>query len=78
MVQTRFALILYHACPGVEKRDLKEGRTVISSNMTVEAWAYKVVETYKTRQKEVTRKTYISRIRHCILEEIGWAIQIYR
>lgn len=62
----------------LKKRDLKEGRTVISSNMTVEAWAYKVVETYKTRQKEVTRKTYISRIRHCILEEIGWAIQIYR
>lgn len=55
----------------LKKRDLEEGKTVISSSMTVETWAYRAVESYKTRQKEITYKTYVSRMRHCILEEIG-------
>lgn len=48
----------------LKKRDLEEGKTVISSSMTVETWAYRAVGSYKTRQKEITYKTYISRMRH--------------
>lgn len=55
----------------LKKRDLEEGKTVISSSMTVETWACKAVETYKTNQREITRSKYMSRMKHCILEEIG-------
>lgn len=55
----------------LKKRDIEEGKVAVSSNMSVSAWAYKAVNTYKTRQKEVTRKTYESRMKHCILEKIG-------
>lgn len=54
-----------------KKKELEAGRVVVSSSMSVSDWAYKAVETYKTRQKDVTRKVYLSRMRHCILEEIG-------
>lgn len=40
--------------------------------MSVSDWAYKAVATYKTGQKDVTRKIYISRMKHCVLEEIGY------
>lgn len=55
----------------LKKRDIEEGKVAVSSNMSASAWAYKAVNTYKTRQKEVTRKTYESRMKHCILEKIG-------
>lgn len=55
----------------LKKRDLEEGKTVVSSSMTVETWAYMAVETYKTNQREITRSKYMSRMKHCILEEIG-------
>lgn len=55
----------------LKKKALEEGKTVVSSNMTVETWAYKAVDAYKLNQKEVTRKTYIGRMRHCVLEELG-------
>lgn len=54
-----------------KKKELESGRVVIASSMTVADWAYRAVDTYKTRQKEITRKVYISRMRHCVLEEIG-------
>ena len=52
-------------------RDLEEGRVVVSGNMTVRAWANECIETYKTDQKEVTHKKYVSRVNHCILQYIG-------
>lgn len=56
----------------LKKRALEEGKVIISSNMTVEDWAYRAVEIYKTRQKEVTKKKYISKMKHCVLEQIGY------
>lgn len=52
-------------------RDLEEGKIVVSGNMTVATWAEQAVETYKTRQKEITKQKYVARMRHCILEHIG-------
>lgn len=52
-------------------RDLEEGKVVISGNTTVEVWAMKCVETYKTNQSEITRKTYLARMRACIFDKIG-------
>ena len=54
-----------------KKRDLEEGKVAVSGNMTVSAWAYKAVETYKTNQKDITREKYIQRMKKCILDEIG-------
>ena len=45
------------------------------STRTVEDWALSCIELYKTGQSEITRKKYVARIRHCILEEIG-AMQV--
>lgn len=52
-------------------RDLEEGSVVISGNTTVRVWALKCVETYKTNQGEETRKTYLERMNHSILDKIG-------
>lgn len=52
-------------------RDLIEGKVIVSNSMTVEQWALRCIDTYKTRQKEITRKKYVGRVRHCILEVIG-------
>ena len=54
-----------------KQRDLEEGKVAVSGNMTVSAWAYKAVETYKTNQKDITREKYIQRMKKCILDEIG-------
>ena len=54
-----------------KKRDLEEGKVAVNGNMTVSAWAYKAVETYKTNQKDITREKYIQRMKKCILDEIG-------
>ena len=52
-------------------RDLEEGRVTVTGSMSVTAWTYRAIETYKTNQKEITRKKYVNRVRHCILEHIG-------
>jgi integrase len=52
-------------------RDLEEGKVTITGNTTVETWALECVRTYKTNQKEITHKKYLSRLKHCILEQIG-------
>lgn len=44
---------------------------LINSDMTVRAWTGHAIEVYKTNQKEITRKKYVNRVNHCILEEIG-------
>lgn len=53
------------------ERDLKEGRRVLSKNTLVKDWTVKCIETYKTGQNANTRKKYMARIQHCILEQIG-------
>ncbi len=52
-------------------RDLEEGKITVTGTMTVSAWTNRAIETYKTSQKEVTRKIYLGRVEHCILEHIG-------
>ena len=41
------------------------------SNITVREWAEKCIDTYKTGQAESTRRIYMYRVNHCILEIIG-------
>ena len=43
----------------------------VTSSMTVQSWGLLAIEKYKTNQKEVTRKKYMSRVQHCIFDEIG-------
>ena len=52
-------------------RDLEDGTYIINGNTTVEVWANKCVETYKTNQSDITRSTYLSRMNTCILSKIG-------
>ena len=54
-----------------KQRDLQEGKVVVSGDTTVAAWATKCVETYKTNQSDITRKTYLSRMKTCITDKIG-------
>lgn len=54
-----------------KKRDLEEGKISKSSQMLLKDWAEVCVETYKTGQKEITRKKYMYRMQHCILDKIG-------
>lgn len=51
--------------------ELESGSHVISGDTTLANWAENCISTYKTGQSDTTRKKYISRIRHCILQEIG-------
>lgn len=41
------------------------------SNILVKDWTERCIELYKTNQSEITRKKYLQRINHCILERIG-------
>ena len=52
-------------------QELKETGRIVSGDTLLKDWAIQCIETYKVNQKEITRQKYISRIRHCILEEIG-------
>lgn len=54
-----------------KKKELESGRVVIASSMTVSDWAYRAVDTYKTRQKEITKKKYVGNMRHNILGQVG-------
>ena len=54
-----------------KKKELESGRVVVASSMTVSDWAYRAVDTYKTRQKEITKKKYVGNMRHNILGQIG-------
>lgn len=51
--------------------ELKSGSHVVSGDTTLARWAVQCIDTYKTGQSESYRKTYMNRVRHCILEEIG-------
>lgn len=56
---------------GKKMRDLENGTEVINGNMSLNTWAIKCIDTYKTGQKPVTRKKYLSRVKCCILSQIG-------
>lgn len=55
----------------LKKKALKEGKDVVSSNMTVEAWAEQCISIYKTRAKENTKKTFKGIVDRYILSQIG-------
>lgn len=42
-----------------------------ASSRTVADWTAECIALYKTNQAEITRKKFVGRVRHCILEEIG-------
>ena len=52
-------------------RELESDSRVVSGDTLLRDWAEKCIETYKTEQAEITRKKYINRVNHCILEHIG-------
>ena len=52
-------------------RDLEEGVVVLSGNTSLNTWALRCIDTYKTGQKPITRKKYVNRVKHCILSQIG-------
>lgn len=52
-------------------RDLQEGKVTVSGDMLLKDWAKRCVDTYKTGQKEVTRKAFMSRLQRGILDHIG-------
>lgn len=52
-------------------RDLEENAVTVESSMSVRDWIAICIDTYKTNQKEITRKKYEARVRHCITERIG-------
>ena len=41
------------------------------SEMSVREWTYRCIDIYKTNHSEVTRKKYLYRVNHCILDHIG-------
>ena len=51
--------------------ELENGLEIVGGNTLISTWAERCIESYKTGQKENTRKTYLRRVRHCILNEIG-------
>ena len=54
------------------KRQSVERNTVLyNGEMTVKQWADRAVPIYKTGQADITRKKYVNRMNHCIIESIG-------
>ena len=51
--------------------DLEEGIEIINGNTLISVWTLKCIDAYKTRQKPLTKKKYISRVKHSILSKIG-------
>lgn len=55
----------------LKKKALEEGNIIINSNTLLKDWAIQCIETYKTNQKEITYKSYMARVQHCIIEPLG-------
>ena len=55
----------------LKRRDLEDGKYTVSGNSTLKRWFNEYVELYKTGQSESTRRNYLSRINHCVMEDIG-------
>ena len=41
------------------------------SNISVREWTERCIDVYKTNQSDVTRRKFVQRVNHCILEHIG-------
>ena len=54
-----------------KKMQLEEDPRELKPDMTLSAWAVQCIETYKVQQSPETRKKYMRRVKHCILEPIG-------
>jgi integrase len=55
----------------LKKRDLEEGRVILSGSMTVKAWAKQVLEAYKPNISDEYRSQMEQRISKHILSDIG-------
>lgn len=55
----------------LKKQSLERNTVEYSGDMTVRKWAEYAVPVYKTGQADVTRKKYLNRMNHCILDQIG-------
>ena len=53
------------------RRDLAEGKRLKKNSLTVRKWGDQCVEIYKTNQKDITRRSYESRLRSCVYRYIG-------
>ena len=51
-------------------KDLKSHYS--DKGITLNEWALDCVDTYKPNLAEITKKKYVQRMKHCILEPIGW------
>lgn len=54
-----------------KKMQLEQDPQTLRPEMTLMSWTEQCIETYKVNQSEVTRKKFLARVRHCILEPIG-------
>ena len=52
-------------------RRLEEGIDIINGNTLISVWALKCINAYKSRQKPLTKKKYIQRVKYTILSKIG-------
>ena len=55
----------------LKKRDLEEGRVILSGSMTVDTWTKKVLEAYKPNVGEEYMEQMLARISKHIITEIG-------
>lgn len=55
-----------------KKIEIEKNGQIVDASMTLQDWAFRCVDTYKTNQKEITREKYITRMKHCIIKPIGW------
>lgn len=53
-----------------KKQELEEG-DFSKTTPTVRRWTEIAIDTYKTAQRPITRKKFVSRVNHCIIEHIG-------
>ena len=54
-----------------KKAELEKTTHLKGGGMPLREYAEMCIETYKVNQKPITRKIYLSRVRHCIFELIG-------
>lgn len=52
-------------------RKIEQIENELCTDVTVKQWAYRCIELYKTNQAEITKKKYIARVKHTIIDEIG-------
>lgn len=65
---TEFQLIQKYAN---KVRDIEEGKITLAGTTLVSDWTMQAIEAYKTRQSDLTRQKYITRVKSCVLDHIG-------